>query len=62
MARGKHTKGGYPWGITQKERTCVNVPKEIAPEVREYAQELWEQRKKESNQLSSRENTVGEES
>ena len=62
MARGKHTKRGYPWGITEKERTQVNVPKAIALEVREYAQKLWEKRKEESNQLSSKENTGGEES
>lgn len=62
MARGKHTKTGYPWGISDKERRHISIPKEIAPEVREYAQELWEKRKKESNQLSSSEGTVDQES
>lgn len=62
MARGKHTKQGYPWGITSKEQTQVTVPKVIAPEVKQLAQELWEKRKKESNQLSSDENTMEQES
>ena len=57
MARGKHTKDGYPWGITSKEQTQVNVPKVIAPEVKQLAQELWEKRKEESTQLSSSEST-----
>ena len=58
MARGKHTKTGYPWGITEKEQTLINVPKEIALEVKQLAQELWEKRKEESNQLSSSERTL----
>ena len=62
MPRGKHTKTGYPWGISDKERTHINIPKAIVPEVREYAQELWEKRKEESNQPSSSKDTVGEES
>lgn len=62
MARGKHTKRGYPWGITEKEHAKVTVPKVIVPEVKEYAQKLWEERKKESNQLSLSESTVEQES
>ena len=62
MARGKHTKRGYPWGITEKERTQINIPKAIAPEVKQLAQELWERRKEESSQLSSSENILQEES
>ena len=62
MPRGKHTKRGYPWGITDKEQTCVNVPRAIAPEVKQLAQELWERRKEESSQLSSSENIVEQES
>ena len=62
MPRGKHTKTGYPWGITEKEQTLINVPKEIAPEVKQLAQELWEKRKEESNQLSSSERTLEQES
>ena len=58
MPRGKHTKQGYPWGITEKEHAKVTVPKAIVPEVREYAQKLWEERKKESNQLPSSESTA----
>ena len=61
MPRGKHTKTGYPWGITEKEQTLINVPKEIAPEVKQLAQELWEKLKEESSQLPSSENTEEQE-
>ena len=57
MARGKHTKGGYPWGITDKEFASISVPRAIVSEVKECAQKLWEKRKKESGQLLNREET-----
>ena len=57
VARGKHTKGGYPWGITDKEFASISVPRVIVSEVKECAQNLWEKRKKESEQLLQGEET-----
>ena len=61
MPRGKHTKRGYPWGIPAKEKICIDVPRRIAPEVKQLAQELWEKLKEESSQLPSSENTEEQE-
>ena len=58
MARGKHTKDGYPWGLTRQDYASITIPKQIVPQVRKYAQEIWEELKEESNQLPSSESTA----
>lgn len=51
MPRGGH-RHGYNWGVADKDKTNVKVPKEIASEVQQLAQELWEEKKKESNKTA----------
>ncbi|GGA13940.1 hypothetical protein [Okeania sp. KiyG1] len=51
MPRGKH-RHGYNWNVPDKDKTNVKVPKEIMEEVQQFAQELWEQRKRSEEQMS----------
>jgi len=46
MPRGGH-RHGYNWGIPEEARSKISIPTEIKEEVVEYAQQLWEERKKE---------------
>lgn len=51
MGRGGH-RHGYNWNVADKDKTNVKVPKEIAEEVQKLAQQLWEKRKLEKEELS----------
>ncbi|NET40568.1 hypothetical protein [Okeania sp. SIO2B3] len=45
MPRGGH-RSGYPYGVPDREKTTIKIPKEIKEEVEEAAHEIWKKRKR----------------
>lgn len=52
MPRGKHTKTGYSWGVPDRDKAQIKIPKEIKHEVEEYAHKLWEEHKQKEHEQS----------
>ncbi len=53
MPRGGY-RHGYNWGVPSKDKTAVDVPREIGEEVKEVAQKLWEERKRKEKEENDR--------
>lgn len=54
MGNERKGRGGYShghnWkGVTNKEKTTLRVPSKIAEEVKQFAQDLWEEKRNEEN-------------